>query len=293
MILLHARTAVGNLSTGMASCCCCCCGCENLYAFQQSQRNRNSGNTQGQSMDKERPVNSMSFFLSNSSNTVGNRVSADSRALFAFSNKSTLFLSSPVVVDDDDAVVCICCCILNKASAYENDQLGRSAKLPSNSSRGSSSSSSSSSSFDFEPTITPKDLTNPVILYDGVCNFCNTWVDLLLRIDAKERFRFAPLQSTVGKSLLVSIGKQADDISSVVLVTKDGNSYDKSRCVLKVVQELGPLASIASNTALAVVPEPLRDGIYDTVAENRYNLMGKRDECRCSDPRFADRFLLD
>ena len=40
-------------------------------------------------------------------------------------------------------------------------------------------------------------------------------------------------------------------------------------------------------------PEDIRDVVYDTVAQNRYNLMGKRDECRCSDPQFADRFLLD
>jgi predicted DCC family thiol-disulfide oxidoreductase YuxK len=138
------------------------------------------------------------------------------------------------------------------------------------------------------------DTTNDVILYDGVCNFCNTWVDLLLRIDFQKKFRFAPLQSRVGKDLLVSIGKEADDISSIVLVKRStGESFDKSRCVLKVVEELGPLAKIASFTALNVVPEELRDAVYDTVAENRYNLMGKRDECRCSDPEFSDRFLLD
>ena len=154
-------------------------------------------------------------------------------------------------------------------------------------------SSSATSTDTFQPTVTPQELSNPVVLYDGVCNFCNTWVDILLRIDLQQKFKFAPLQSTVGKSLLVSIGKEADDISSVVLVASTGESYDKSRCVLKVVEELGHVAALASKTALAVVPEQLRDTVYDTVAENRYNLMGKRDECRCSDPQFADRFLLD
>lgn len=120
------------------------------------------------------------------------------------------------------------------------------------------------------------------------------WVDILLRIDLQKKFRFAPLQSSVGQELLVSIGKEADDISSVILVqAKTGESFDKSRCVLKVVEELGPVAALASRTALMAVPESIRDSIYDTVAENRYNLMGKRDECRCSDPEFADRFLLD
>jgi predicted DCC family thiol-disulfide oxidoreductase YuxK len=141
-------------------------------------------------------------------------------------------------------------------------------------------------------TTTTRD--NDVILYDGVCNFCNTWVDILLRIDRQGKFRFAPLQSTVGQDLLVAMGKQADDISSVVLVkAHSGESFTKSQCVLQVVQELGPVAALASRAALAAVPPGLRDGIYDTVAENRYNFLGKREECRCTDPEFADRFLLD
>lgn len=143
-------------------------------------------------------------------------------------------------------------------------------------------------------------LEYPVILFDGVCNFCKTWVDLLLRIDVNQRFKFAPLQSDVGQRLLTAVGKEADDISSVVLIVPQPKnnadvmllkSYDKSACVLKVVEELGPVAWVAAATAERLVPRRLRDSIYDTVAENRYNLMGKRDECRCGDPTYADRFL--
>ena len=134
-------------------------------------------------------------------------------------------------------------------------------------------------------------LEDPVILFDGVCNFCNAWVDILLRIDVNSKFKFAPLQSDLGKKLLLAIGKEADDISSVVLVEPDFTFYDKSACVLQVVSELGPLAKLTSNSLRNLVPEGFRDSIYDTVAENRYNLLGKRDECRCGDPQYADRFL--
>jgi len=105
------------------------------------------------------------------------------------------------------------------------------------------------------------------------------------------KFKFAPLQSAVGRNLLLKIGKEADDISSVVLVQPDLKYYDKSACVLKVVEELGPVAAVASKGAEALLPQSIRDSIYDTVAENRYNFLGKRDECRCGDPRYADRFL--
>jgi predicted DCC family thiol-disulfide oxidoreductase YuxK len=139
---------------------------------------------------------------------------------------------------------------------------------------------------------TPLVLDGPVILFDGVCNFCNTWVDLLLRIDVKQRFRFAPLQSTLGQRLLQAVGKDANDISSVMLVQPDlVTYYDKSACVLQVVAELGPVARVLSSAARRIVPPRFRDSIYDVVAENRYNLMGKRNECRCSDPKYAHRFL--
>lgn len=137
----------------------------------------------------------------------------------------------------------------------------------------------------------PLALENPVILFDGVCNFCNSWVDILLRIDVNRRFKFAPLQSNVGKRLLTAVGKDAEDISSVLLIQPDLQFFDKSACVLAVVKELGPVARLASATAIRLVPRHFRDSIYDTVAENRYSLMGKRDECRCGDSMYSDRFL--
>jgi predicted DCC family thiol-disulfide oxidoreductase YuxK len=139
-----------------------------------------------------------------------------------------------------------------------------------------------------------RNIDSSLILYDGVCNFCNTWVDILLRLDTNRKFRFAPLQSKLGSELLVSIGKSANDISSVILISHlTGQYHAKSDCVLKVVEELGPMAKIASQTLVRVAPISMRDSIYDTVAINRYNLMGRREECRCSDPMFADRFILD
>ena len=151
-------------------------------------------------------------------------------------------------------------------------------------------------SFTSPATTAVDDLDGPVILFDGVCNFCNTWVDILLRVDVNRRFKFAPLQSDLGQKLLVAVGKESNDISSVVLVQPPNEAeaaayYDKSACVLKVVEELGPVAQVASHAVTRLLPQSFRDSIYDTVAENRYNLMGKRDECRCGDPKYADRFL--
>ena len=111
----------------------------------------------------------------------------------------------------------------------------------------------------------------PVILFDGVCNMCNGAVNLALDWDPKGKLRFSALQSNVGRALLEANGRRADDISSIVLVTKDG-AYIKSDAVLKIAEELTPLPflplqPVASLGRLAV-PKILRDIIYDGVADN-------------------------
>ncbi len=130
-----------------------------------------------------------------------------------------------------------------------------------------------------------------VILYDGVCNFCNAWVDIILRVDFQKKFRFAALQSSTGMMLLERIGRQKNDISSVILVKSNNGSnrggdkgdnrgdvddykgYQKSDAVVEVLKELGikPLSFTASVIAIAM-PRPLKDGIYDQVARNRHVL---------------------
>jgi len=137
----------------------------------------------------------------------------------------------------------------------------------------------------------------PVILFDGVCNMCNNAVNLALDWDPKGKLRFSALQSDVGRSLLEANGRKADDISSIVLVTKDG-AFVKSDAVLKITEELTPLSLLPLKPAAVlgrfIVPKFLRDVIYDGVADNRYQLMGKRTECRLDDDgEFEKRFVND
>lgn len=137
----------------------------------------------------------------------------------------------------------------------------------------------------------------PVILFDGVCNLCNNAVNLALDWDPQGKLRFSALQSNVGRSLLEANGRKADDISSIVLVTREG-AFIKSDAILKITEELTPLSLLPLKPAAVlgryVVPKFLRDIIYDGVADNRYDLMGKRNECRFdSDGEFEDRFVDD
>jgi predicted DCC family thiol-disulfide oxidoreductase YuxK len=164
-----------------------------------------------------------------------------------------------------------------------------------------SSYSSSSSSLLLDPkTVSTLVFANdkrPVILFDGVCNMCNSAVNLALDWDPKGYLRFSALQSNVGRALLEANGRKADDISSIVLVTKDG-AFVKSDAVLKITEELMPTSLLPLKPAAVVtrllIPKFLRDIIYDNVADNRYQIMGKRIECRLdSGGAFEDRFVDD
>lgn len=142
-----------------------------------------------------------------------------------------------------------------------------------------------------------------LILYDGVCKFCNTWVNVLLRLDSEGVFKFAALQSKIGKAALRSCNRENTDISSIVYIdgpvslsksvatatTACNTCYIKSEAIVRIVKRLGlPLHYISM-----LLPLQLKDGMYDIVAQNRYSLMGKYDdsECRLSDPLYDHRFV--
>lgn len=137
----------------------------------------------------------------------------------------------------------------------------------------------------------------PVILFDGVCNLCNGAVNLALDWDPQGKLRFSALQSNVGQALLQANGRAADDISSIVLVNESG-AYVKSDAILRISEALTPLKFLPLKPVAVVgrwvVPRFLRDLFYDGVANNRYKLMGKQDQCRFdADGEFEDRFVND
>jgi predicted DCC family thiol-disulfide oxidoreductase YuxK len=136
------------------------------------------------------------------------------------------------------------------------------------------------------------DLDGPILLFDGVCNLCNAAVRFVIRFDAAARFQFAPLQSAVGQALLERHGLATADFDSVVLI-EDGDYATKSTAALRVARQLdGPWPLLYP---LIVLPERVRDRAYDVVADYRYRLFGRKDECPVPDPeireRFADRRL--
>lgn len=117
-----------------------------------------------------------------------------------------------------------------------------------------------------------------------MCNLCNGGVNLALDWDPNAKLRFSALQSNVGRALLEANGRDAGDISSIVLVTKSG-AYIKSDAILRIAQELAPPAlggalfvKPLSILARVLVPKVLRDVAYNGVANNRYAASGLQKE---------------
>lgn len=154
--------------------------------------------------------------------------------------------------------------------------------------------SASTSEFDWDAIAKDVFRTDkrPVILFDGVCNLCNGGVNFALDNDSVGEFRFASLQSTIGKSLLLRSGKNADDISSIVLVTTD-KAYFKSDAVLRIASNLdgSPALPFVGNVG-RIVPSFMRNTVYDFVAANRYRF-GESEQCRLDFGEFDDRFFKE
>ena len=133
----------------------------------------------------------------------------------------------------------------------------------------------------------PKD--KKIILFDGVCNLCNGAVTFIIKYDKKDTFRFASLQSEIGKKLVSERGMDPEELDSIILIDPGVAYYQKSTAALEISRELSGGYSLLKN--FLFIPEGLRDGIYNFVASNRYKWYGKKESCMIPTPELKSKFL--
>ena len=131
-------------------------------------------------------------------------------------------------------------------------------------------------------------LSVATVLFDGVCNLCNGFVQFVIMRDPDARFRFAALQSDAAASLLRDAGVTPPLPDSLILV-EDGRVYFRSAAALRVARRLRFPWPIAY--ALVVVPRVIRDRVYDVIAAHRYRWFGRRESCMVPTPDLKKRFL--
>ncbi len=127
-----------------------------------------------------------------------------------------------------------------------------------------------------------------IILFDGVCNFCNSWVNFTIRHDDRNFFQFAPLQSESAIELLKTYGVHNEETDSVVVI-ENGKAYTYSTAALRIAKGLGGIWSVAY--VFTIVPKLVRDAVYKWIAKNRYKWFGEKDQCMIPTPEIKSRFL--
>jgi len=128
-----------------------------------------------------------------------------------------------------------------------------------------------------------------IILFDGLCNLCEVSVQFVIKYDKKDIFRFVPLQSDLGKKIIKHIGLENKNIDSIILY-EPGIAYNyKSAAALEIAKNLGGFFHFG--TFFKVIPNGLRNLLYDYVAKNRYKWFGKKDSCLLQTIELKSKFL--
>ncbi len=128
-----------------------------------------------------------------------------------------------------------------------------------------------------------------LILFDGVCNLCNSSVQYVIKHDKNNMFMFAPLQSNIGKKIIENFNIDTQKVDSILLYTpKKGIDY-KSTAALKIANNLGFPQSIMS--VFFIAPPVIRNWVYNYIAKNRYTWYGKKEACMIPTPELQSKFL--
>ena len=128
-----------------------------------------------------------------------------------------------------------------------------------------------------------------IILFDGVCNLCNGAVQFIIKRDEKDVFRYAALQSDLGKQLMSERNIDASQIDSIILIDPGVAFYIKSDAALEIGKQLSGYDVISS--VLLWIPSSVRNIVYDIIARNRYKWYGKKEECMIPTPELKAKFL--
>lgn len=129
---------------------------------------------------------------------------------------------------------------------------------------------------------------NSIILFDGVCNFCNRTINIILKYDKDAYFQFAPSQSNAAMGTMQEFGLEENAIASVILIDQE-KVYTKTDAVIQIANRLSGWPKLFR--LLKYIPKSIRDFGYDLIAKNRYALFGKKDHCMIPDASIRHRFL--
>jgi predicted DCC family thiol-disulfide oxidoreductase YuxK len=128
-----------------------------------------------------------------------------------------------------------------------------------------------------------------IILFDGICNLCESSVLFVIKYDKKDIFRFVALQSDLGIEIVKHIGLNPKHIDSVILYEPGISYFYKSAAAIEIAKDLGGFFYMG--TLFKIIPNGLRNLLYDFIAKNRYSWYGKKESCWTPSDKLKSKFL--
>ena len=131
--------------------------------------------------------------------------------------------------------------------------------------------------------------TEPIIIFDGVCNLCNSAVNFIIKRDSKAVFKFVPLQSKVAQELMLRHQVQELGTDTFILI-KNGQCFVRTNAALEVAKDLDGFCFLFR--VFKLVPTVIRDYFYNLLAKKRYSLFGNQEQCMVPSNEVRKRFLI-
>ena len=128
-----------------------------------------------------------------------------------------------------------------------------------------------------------------IILFDGVCNFCNASVLKIIHLDKNDAFLFSSLQSKIGQELTAHFNIDTAKTDSIILVESAVKFSVRSSAALHIINEFGGVWKLFQ--LCWIVPKFIRDAMYDFIARNRYKWFGKKEQCMIPTAKIKDKFI--
>ena len=131
---------------------------------------------------------------------------------------------------------------------------------------------------------------NGIILFDGVCNLCNGSVNFIIDRDKNHYFKFSAQQSAAGNRFLNEY-QLPDSILQTIVLIEDEKYYTRSTAALRIARKLDGAWPLMYG--FIIIPQFIRNAIYNVIANNRYKWFGKSETCRIPTPELKSLFLED
>lgn len=128
-----------------------------------------------------------------------------------------------------------------------------------------------------------------IVLFDGVCVFCDSTVDAIIKHDKEGKMKFASLQSELGQKIMNFCGYHNNELATIVFI-KEKEVFTKSQAIIEICKLLVGFPRLF--VVLEIIPPKIRDFLYSFFSKYRYNLFGKKSQCNIPTQEKRARYLI-